>query len=90
MKPIYTLLILPLFLASCAGGWHDEDKAKIRTDCMRQAEGQIGSEKANAYCDCFVAKMVKTYPVFNDFMENMNPDTVDRLKAQCRQENGIR
>lgn len=89
MKPIYSLVLLPLFLTSCAGGWHDEDKAKIRTDCMRQADNQIGEAKAKAYCDCFVDKMVKTYPVFNDFMDHMNLDTVDKLKAECRKANGL-
>jgi len=89
MKAIYTLAVLPLLLTSCAGGWNDEDKAKIRVDCMRQAERQIGDAKANAYCDCFVDKMVKTYPVFNDFMDHMNLDTVDKLKAECRKANGI-
>lgn len=89
MKPANSLLILPLFLASCAGGWHDEDKARIRTDCMQQADPQIGEAKAKAYCDCFVEKMVHTYPVFNDFMDKMNIDTVNKLKAECRSENGL-
>ncbi len=89
MKAIHTLVLLPLFLASCAGGWHDEDKAKLRNDCMSQSAHQIGEAKANAYCDCFVEQVVKTYPVFNDFMDHMSLDTVEKLKAHCRKANGI-
>jgi hypothetical protein len=89
MKPIYILLLLPLFLGSCAGGWQEEDKAKLRNECLSQSTQQIGEGKAKAYCDCFVDQVVAKYPVFNDFMEHMSLDTVESLKAHCRKVNGI-
>ena len=89
MKARQILLILPLFLASCAGGWQDEDKQKLRADCLSQSTQQIGEAKAKAYCECFVDQVVNKYPVFNDFMEHISLDTVERLKARCRKENGI-
>ncbi len=82
-------LLAVFLLSSCAGGWTDDDKKSLRTDCMDQSRGQIGEAQAGKYCDCFVESMVKTYPVFNDVMEHYKSDTVEKLKARCRQEVGL-
>lgn len=89
MKKLLPFLCLTLLLCSCAGGWTEDDKKKMRDDCLQQSKGQIGEDKANKYCDCFVEQMVKTYPVFNDMMEHYQSDTVERLKAHCRGEIGM-
>lgn len=89
MKRIYLLLAMPVLLTSCAGGWQAEDKEKLRKECLLQAEQQVGDATGKGYCDCFVESVVKSYPVFNDFMENRNADTLEKLKARCRHENGL-
>ncbi len=84
------LACLVLFsLSSCSGGWTEEDKKSLRNDCLEQSRAQIPEAQAAKYCDCFVESMVKTYPVFNDVMEHYKSDTVEKLKAHCRQEVGL-
>ena len=82
-------LCLIITLGSCAGGWTEDDKKKLRSDCMEQADSQIGEDKANKYCDCFTEEMVKAYPVFNDMLEHYQSDTVEKLKEHCRHQLGL-
>jgi hypothetical protein len=88
MKLSFSLLLL-LTLSACAGGWTDEDKKKLRDDCVEQTRTQISEEQTRKYCDCFVEQMVTTYPVFNDMMDHYKSDTVEKLKAHCRHEIGL-
>ncbi len=88
MKKLLQLFLLLTF-TGCAGGWTDDDKKGLRTDCLEQSRNQIGEDKAGKYCDCFVESMVKTYPVFNDVMEHYKSDSVEKLKAHCRQQVGL-
>jgi hypothetical protein len=88
MKIIYAALSC-LLLASCAGGWTDDDKKQLRQECMNQSVSQIGEQRAATYCDCFVDQMVTAYPVFNDAMEHYNSDSVEKLKKHCRKEIGL-
>ena len=82
-------LSLILFLSACGGGWTEEDKKQMRDDCVRQSRTQISEEQTNKYCDCFVEQIVKTYPVFNDMLDNYKSDTVEKLKEHCRREIGL-
>ena len=88
MRILIPVLVLFAF-SSCAGGWTNEDKKQLRDDCVTQAKTQISESATAKYCDCFVAQMVKTYPVFNDMTEHYQSDTVERLKAHCRKEIGM-
>jgi hypothetical protein len=78
-----------LCFCSCAGGWTEDDKKQLRADCVEQARNEISEAQTTRYCDCFVEQMVKTYPVFNDVMEHYRSDTVEKIKAHCRQEIGV-
>lgn len=88
MKKFHPILLC-ILLTSCAGGWTEDDKKKLRDDCVEQARSQISEEQTKKYCDCFVEQMVKTYPVFNDMMDHYQSDTVEKLKAHCRHEIGL-
>lgn len=89
MKQFLRLSIALIFLTGCAGGWTEEDKTKLHGECMEQSRRQIPEAQATKYCDCFVEGMVRTYPVFNDVMEHYQSDTVEKLKAHCRQDIGM-
>jgi hypothetical protein len=86
---ILSSIVLLIALSSCAGGWTEDDKKQQRNGCMEQARGQISEEMANKYCDCFLEELVTTYPVFNDFMDHIQSDTIERMKASCRHEIGL-
>lgn len=83
------LPVLCLFLHSCGGGWTEEDKKKLRDDCVSQAKTQISEANTKKYCDCFVEQMVAKYPVFNDMMNKYQADTIEALKKHCRNEIGM-
>ena len=82
-------IALIITLGSCAGGWTDDDKKQLRESCVTQARGQISEAQTEKYCNCFVEQMVTTFPVFNDAMAHAQSDTVEKLKARCRQEIGV-
>ncbi|MBS1643848.1 MAG: hypothetical protein JST36_02325 [Bacteroidetes bacterium] len=85
-------VVLPTFcllLCSCAGGWTEDDKNKLRDDCLAQARTQISEEQSKKYCACFVEQMVAKYPVFNDMMRGYQTDTIEALKKHCRAEIGL-
>lgn len=86
---LFPLLIAPLLLTSCAGGWTEDDKKQLHAECVEQEKTQISESNTAKYCDCFVEQMVKTYPVFNDVVEHYRSDTVEQLKAHCRHEIGM-
>lgn len=88
MKSILPLCLI-ITLSACAGGWTEEDKKQLRDDCVAQSRTQITEAQTAKYCDCFVAQMVKTYPIFNDVMDHYQSDTVEALKAHCRREIGL-
>lgn len=88
MKAILLICLIAV-LSSCAGGWTEEDRKQLRHDCMEQSRSQISEARAAEYCGCFVAQMVKAYPVFNDVVEHYQSDTVEALKAHCRREIGL-
>jgi hypothetical protein len=82
-------LLCTLSLASCAGGWTEEDKKQFTQDCRNAVRSDLNDEKAATYCDCFTNKMVEIYPVFNDAMEHRDSAKLENAKAECRKAIGM-
>lgn len=81
MKKLFSLLLggSVLFLASCGGGWSDEQKELIRNECITDG----GYD-----CECYVDKAVETFKdpkEYNDVSSKLHKkfeESVDACKAK--------
>lgn len=58
--------------ASCESTWSSENKDLFVQGCMETAKDDgMTEDKAKEMCDCRLDKIMKKYPNFNDFLDNM-------------------
>jgi len=77
MKQVILFALIALTLSSCAGGWHDDDKANYLYICQQDARFNFNTdEETKAYCECSLEKLMALYPKMEDVIINK-----DSLKA---------
>ncbi|MEZ4798592.1 MAG: hypothetical protein R2809_02210 [Flavobacteriales bacterium] len=64
-------------LASCGGGWSEENKASMKETCT-SLQSIIYPDDAAAICDCYVTKLVEQYP-----NADMTPDQSGAVLDEC-------
>ncbi|PKR81002.1 hypothetical protein CW751_07495 [Brumimicrobium salinarum] len=81
MNKLFTLLLSStvLFLASCGGGWSDDQKNMVKNECI--TEGGYD-------CDCYVDKAVETFknPEAYNAMEDAKKEAFNTAIEDCEVE----
>jgi hypothetical protein len=79
--PSFRILFL-VFLFSCKAEWTQEEKDKIKADCMQAAE-RFGFNDPVSHCDCVLRKIINRYPNPNQF-ENMEMGEFGQIVNECQ------
>ena len=86
-KLLPLLLLLILFSGSCRETWTSDTKNTFYEACTEEAGSWAGSpEKAKAYCDCVLAKMMAKYPHEEDALEHIDSLAKDPDLISCKEE----
>ncbi len=71
-----------LIFLSCKAEWTQNEKDKIKADCMLAAE-RYGFTDPVAHCDCVLRKIINRYPNPNQF-ENMEMGEFGQIVNECQ------
>lgn len=84
-KLMAVVALLPaLALASCEGGWMDEDRTNYLYQCRTGNAGLYAdSAHTERYCQCNLDSVTAIYPVFNDLVRNKDSVRVRRALLHC-------
>lgn len=83
MKRLSLLVAATLLLASCEGGWSEEDRMNFMNYCENEAGPSVQFRKA--YCQCRLEQTMKVYPTINSFVENKDSVKLRLAFAKCNQ-----
>jgi hypothetical protein len=86
---IVSVLLLLIVLTSCKDFWSGSTQRQFKEACTEQ-EIKSGNtkEKADAYCDCVLKKMMKKYPNEEDAFGHLGDLAKDSDLINCRNEVG--
>lgn len=71
---IALVLVVAASLTQCKSkGWSDAQKKTFLDPCKKGAATAMGEDKAGAYCDCVLGKIMAKYPNASD-MEKLKGD----------------
>ena len=85
MKITFLFCLFIILFASCRTAWNQDDAATLRKACLSDAKTWAASpEKAEAYCDCVIAKIKAKYPDDNDAMKHIDSLAYDKELQQCK------
>ena len=65
-----------------SSNWSKDYTTKFISDCVNSASGELGNQKAQAYCSCMADKISKKYPNEND-ANKLTKEDIETLKGGC-------
>jgi hypothetical protein len=85
LKKVFSALLIVLMCSSCKNTWSDEDKKMLYDSFMENAMTWAGSkEKAKAYSDCVVEKIMLKYPNEAEALAHMDSIMRDADLKKCK------
>ena len=73
-----------VFLFSCKGNWTEKDKSEFTSGCMHGgAVSDMGEERAKAYCQCMLEKIIVKYPNSKDAKYLVYDTSLATLAREC-------
>jgi hypothetical protein len=79
MKKVLFLSIIATTLASC-GGWNDEKRAEVKSECNKTVGNLYTKEDAVKICDCTSAKIAEKFPKADHKPSDINDQTKECIK----------
>ena len=61
MKKLFFLAVIATSLAAC-GGWNDEKRAEVKSECAKTVGNLYTKEDAAKICDCVSTKINEKFP----------------------------
>ena len=77
MKKLFFLTLIAASLASC-GGWNDEKRAEVKSECGKTVGNLYTKEDAAKICDCVSAKINEKFP-----KADFKPSDINDQKNEC-------
>ena len=74
MKKVLFLSIMAATLASC-GGWNDEKRAEVKSECNKTVGNLYTKEDAVKICDCTSSKIAEKFPKADYKPSDINDQT---------------
>ncbi len=79
--PALVLVALAFTVASCGGGWSDDDKKKFMDKCSEGASAM--GEAGEKYCQCMLDKIVEKYPDPKTVDKDMDKEWMQKEAMKC-------
>lgn len=79
MKKLFFLTLIAAGLASC-GGWNDEKRAEVKSECEKTVGNLYTKEDAVKICDCVSAKITEKFPTADYEPSDINAQTKECIK----------
>ena len=79
MKKLIFLTLIAASLASC-GGWNDEKRAEVKSECAKTAGNLYTKEDAAKICDCVSSKITEKFPTADYEPSDINAQTKECIK----------
>jgi hypothetical protein len=77
MKKLFFLAVLATSLAAC-GGWNDEKRAEVKSECAKTVGNLYTKEDAAKICDCVSTKINEKFP-----KADFKPSDINDQKNEC-------
>jgi len=77
MKKLFFLAVIATSLAAC-GGWNDEKRAEVRSECAKTVGNLYTKEDAAKICDCVSTKINEKFP-----KADFKPSDINDQKNEC-------
>jgi hypothetical protein len=79
MKKVILFVAIAVGLASC-GGWNDEKRAEVKSECAKTVGNLYTKEDAAKICDCVSAKINEKFPNAEYKPSDVNDQTKECIK----------
>ena len=79
MKKVLFLAVLATSLAAC-GGWNDEKRAEVKSECGKTVGNLYTKEDAAKICDCVSGKVSEKFPKADYKPSDINDQTKECIK----------
>jgi hypothetical protein len=79
MKKLFFLAVIATSLAAC-GGWNDEKRAKVKSECENISGAQYSKEDLTKICDCVSSNMNAKFPKADFEVRDINNQTSACIK----------
>lgn len=79
MKKLFFLSLIAASLASC-GGWNDEKRAEVKSECAKTVGNLYTKEDAAKICDCVSTKINEKFPKADYKPSDVNDQTKECIK----------
>jgi hypothetical protein len=79
MKKLFFLTLIAASLASC-GGWNDEKRAEVKSECAKTVGNLYTKEDAAKICDCVSTKINEKFPKADYKPSDVNDQTKECIK----------
>jgi hypothetical protein len=79
MKKVLFLSIIAATLAAC-GGWNDEKRAEVKSECNKTVGNLYTKEDAAKICDCTSTKIAEKFPKADYKPSDINDQTKECIK----------
>jgi len=77
MKKLFFLTLIAAGLASC-GGWNDEKRAEVKSECGKTVGNLYTKEDAAKICDCVSSKIMEKFPT-----ADYKPSDINDQAKEC-------
>ena len=77
MKKLFFLAVIATSLAAC-GGWNDEKRAEVKSECAKTVGNLYTKEDAAKICDCVSTKINEKFP-----KADFKPSDINDQKNEC-------
>jgi len=79
MKKLFFLTLIAAGLASC-GGWNDEKRAEVKSECAKTVGNLYTKEDAAKICDCVSSKITEKFATADYKPSDINDQTKECIK----------
>jgi hypothetical protein len=79
MKKLFFLTLIAAGLASC-GGWNDEKRAEVKSECGKTVGNLYTKEDAAKICDCVSSKITEKFPTADYKPSDINDQAKECIK----------
>jgi len=79
MKKVILFVAIAVGLASC-GGWNDEKRAEVKSECAKTVGNLYTKEDATKICDCVSSKITEKFPKADYKASDVNDQTKECIK----------
>lgn len=79
MKKLFFLSVIATSLAAC-GGWNDEKRAEVKSECGKTVGNLYTKEDAAKICDCVSSKITEKFPTADYKPSDINDQAKECIK----------